>query len=86
VDSQELPDGAVILRMTKDETVVLFEWLHRIETEDPGLTSLGLIDQSERRVLWDISASLEPVLSEVLLAEWQSIVEAARASLRDGSA
>ena len=77
-------DGGVTVSFTKDEALVLFEWLHR--REDLGLDSLealGCVDQAEQRVIWDLSAVLESTLAEPLRSDYLELVEAARARLRD---
>lgn len=79
----EKPDGHVVLRLSKAEAIVLFEWIHRTEDDDASLDQLGFVDQSEQRVLWDLSASLEAVLAEPFVAEYSVILESAREELRD---
>lgn len=85
MQSEQLPDGEVAIRLSKAEALVLFDWLHRTEDEDADSVSLGLVDQAERRILWDLGSSLESILAEPLLPEYDRIIDAARASVRDPS-
>lgn len=76
--------GEVAVTFTKDEALVLFEWLHR--REDLGLDSmeaLACVDQAEQRVLWDLSAVLETVLVEPFRNDYGKVIDDARARLRD---
>ena len=70
----------VYIELTKDEAIVLFEFLARINEKD----RLDLfIDQSEQRVLWDIECILEIPLSELFGADYSEIVRKAREQVRD---
>lgn len=74
--------GTVCVRMSSDEALVLFEWLHRHEAANVRLDQLGLEDAAERAVLWSLSGSLEKFLAEPFRAEYAQLLEAARANLR----
>ncbi|MEI8409730.1 MULTISPECIES: hypothetical protein [unclassified Kribbella] len=66
--------------LTRDQALVLFEWLGRTgAAEQPA----AFEDQAEQRVLWDLEAALESVLTEPLRDDYQELVETARARLRD---
>ena len=68
------------IEMSKEEAVVLFEYLSRFnEYEDLKRFE----DQSEQRVLWDVECILEKELSEPLRADYQEIVNKAREVVRD---
>jgi len=85
VESEEL-HGEVVVRFTKDEALVLFEWLHR--REDLGLDSmeaLACVDQAEQRVIWDLSAVLEPVLVEPFWTNYGEVIDGARSRIRDAT-
>jgi hypothetical protein len=83
VQADELPDGHVLLRLSKAEALVLFEWIHHAEQQDTALAQLGLVDQAEQRVLWDLSASLESALAEPFLPNYAEVIASARGQLRD---
>ncbi|TCN31038.1 hypothetical protein EV644_13015 [Kribbella orskensis] len=53
------------LRLSRDQALVLFEWLAR--TSSAG-APVGFEDQAEQRVLWDLESALERVLIEPLSA------------------
>lgn len=62
MDSSQDADGVVILQLTADEALVLFEWIHRNEDESVDLARAGVTHPAERTVLWDLSACLEAIL------------------------
>jgi len=69
----------VTLQLSRDEALVLFEWLARVNSEQ----TMRFEDQSEQRVLWNLEGSLESILVEPLDPNYEAIVAAARARLRD---
>ncbi len=69
----------VDLHLTKEEAIVLFEMLSRFSEND----KMEIEDQSEQRVLWNLCASLESTLVEPFDENYASILENARAMLRD---
>lgn len=70
----------VILELTKEEAIVLFDWIYRLnEKEKPELFE----DQAEERVLWDIEASIEEVISETFESNYAEILSKAREKVRD---
>lgn len=70
--------GKVALNLSREEALVLFEWLHRFNSEDQTFE-----DQAEQRVLWDIEAMLESELVEPLDPKYAELLAAARARVRD---
>jgi hypothetical protein len=69
----------VSIGLTKDEALVLFEFLSRFSSQDV----LEIQDQSEERALWNLACSLEKVLTESFSERWVEIISAARERLRD---
>ena len=70
----------VKIELTKDEAIVLFEFLSRFnETDNPDLFD----DQAEQRVLWDIECILEKELAEPFRTDYDEIVKQARNRVRD---
>jgi len=70
----------VTIELTKDEAIVLFEFLRRFnEIDDLDIFE----DQSEQRVLLDIECILEKVLSEPFSSDYLEIVAKAREKVRD---
>ena len=71
------------LRFTYGEVVVLFELLHRWE-DDGTLHELPFTDEAERVAVWNLSATLEPLVDEAFSSpdDYRAAVEEARASLR----
>ncbi len=68
------------IELTKEEAIVLFEFLARIiEKED----SIVFDDQSEQRVLWNIESILEKKLNDPFLLNYSEIVEWARENVRN---
>jgi hypothetical protein len=69
----------VNLMLTRDEALVLFDWLGRIHERGP----VAIEDQAELHALWSLEASLERILAEPFAADYEAIVKAARDRLRD---
>lgn len=71
--------GRVTVELTRDEALVLFEWLAR--SDKAG--SLPTDDSSEQTLFWDLEAVLERLLVEPLKADYRELVAAARSRLRN---
>lgn len=69
----------VNLTLSRDEAVVLFEWLHRFNSKEGHRFE----DQAEQRVLWNLEASLESTLVEPFKPEYREILATARSRVRD---
>ncbi len=69
----------VTIELSHDEALVLLDWLARMHERD----ELSFADQAERRVLWDLEAMLESALAEPLSADYDALLAAARARVRD---
>ena len=69
----------VTVELTGDEALVLFEWIKRFNAQDHN----DFEDQAEARVLWDIEAMLEKTLVEPFDPEYDRLLAAARATVRD---
>ena len=83
VNAEKRKDGSVDLQLSAAEALVLFEWVQRIADDDSRVAGLGVADQAEQRVLWDISASLEEVMVAPFLGDYDTGVAQARAEVRD---
>lgn len=75
------PDDAVYLRMSNDEALVLFDWVHRHEDADVELPQL-VEDGAEREVLWSISAALEKLLAEPFRRDYANLLDEAKGRIR----
>jgi hypothetical protein len=64
----------VALRLTRDQAIVLFEWLSREDDKK----SLPIVHHAEQIVLWKLEAQLESTLVEPLLPNYHVIVGDAR--------
>jgi hypothetical protein len=80
MNAEQASDGTVRVLLSANEALVLFEWLHRVEDQE---AALGIEDQAEQRVLWDMSACLERVLVEPFDGNFHQLVSDARAAVRD---
>jgi hypothetical protein len=69
----------VILRLSKKEALVFFEFLSRF-SEDK---SLAIEDPAEERVLWNLCCDLEKRLSEPLSPQYAELLADARRFIRD---
>ena len=73
-------DNQVNIELTKDEAIVMFEFLGRFNKKDDDSF---FEDQSEQRVLWDIECILEKKLSEPFKKNYNDILNLARENVRD---
>jgi hypothetical protein len=64
----------ISLELSKDEALVLFEFLSRFSEQE----KLQIEDQAEARVLWDLQASLETRLIEPLKSDYMELLTEAR--------
>jgi len=70
----------IAIIISEEEALVLLEWLHNFnEEEHPTLFQ----DQAEQRVLWDMEAELEKVVSVTFDINYQEILSKARQKIRD---
>ena len=69
----------VLLKLSKAEALVLFEFLARFSKDE----SLSIEDQAEQRVLWDVECRLERALAEPLMSNYDEFLAAARNQVRD---
>ena len=70
----------ISIELTKDETLVLFEFLARFnETEHSDIFE----DQAEQKVLWIIEGQLEKQLVEPFRPDYKKIINEARNKIRD---
>jgi hypothetical protein len=76
-----MEERKVTLSLSREEALVLFEWLSRFNKEE----NHEFEDQAEQRVLWDIEAMLESDLVEPLDPKYDELLAKARAKVRDAS-
>jgi hypothetical protein len=69
----------VLIELTSDEALVLFDFLTRFCDTDV----LTLEDQAESRALWDLLALLEKQLVEPFRSDYSELLHQARERLRD---
>jgi hypothetical protein len=84
VDAARQPDGSIGVAFSYDEALVLSDLLARWTDRDGPFNRVPL-DQAERRVLSDLTASFEPLIDEVFDDDYDAVVERARAALRPAS-
>ncbi|PSL02133.1 hypothetical protein CLV30_11188 [Haloactinopolyspora alba] len=70
----------VKIRLSRDQALVLFDWLARTGDADQPV---AFEDQAEQRVLWDLEALLEGALVEPLRDDYRTTLGEARARVRD---
>lgn len=69
----------VILSLSKDEALILFDFLSRFSEKD----ILKIEDQAEERVLWNLYCDLEKELVESFQENYQKLLLKARNNIRD---
>lgn len=70
----------IAITLSEYEALVFLEWLHNFNEEE-HLTLFQ--DQAEQRVLWDMEAELEKVVSITFDGNYQEILSKARQRIRD---
>jgi len=68
------------LEITKEEAVVLFEFLSRFSDKD----IISIEHQSEERALWNLHCTFEKIINEAFSGDYKKALESARESLKDG--
>jgi hypothetical protein len=82
VDAARPSDGQVAVAFTYAEAVVLSQLLTRMESRRQW-EQVPFEDQAEQRVVWDLTASFEPLIDETFSTEYGEVLERARAEVRD---
>ena len=72
----------ITLTITKDEALVLFEFLARFNENEPDRPDI-FEDQAERRVLWNIECLLQEQLAEPFRLDYIDLLREARNKIRD---
>ncbi len=68
------------IKLNKDEALVLFEFLSRIN--DKELKEI-FEDQAEQKILWNLEGQLEKQLVEPFKPDYKDIIKEARNRIRD---
>lgn len=68
----------VNLTLTRNQAVVLFEWLSQRDEAGREATA-----PAEQRVLWLIEGQLEKILTEPLEPDYEQLVETARKTVNE---
>jgi hypothetical protein len=76
-----MKEEEIILRLNKDEALVLFEFVARFN--DDNHREL-FHDQAEQKMMWLIAGQLEKVLAEPFMENYKERIEQARNVVRDG--
>ncbi len=69
----------VNVSLSKDEALVLFEFLSRFS----GTDKLSIEDRAEERALWNLTSAFEEALTEPFSDNYSAILSSARERLRD---
>lgn len=73
-------EDGVVVALTGDEALVLFDWLRR--TSDAGGPA-PFVDQAEQRALWQLEAGIERSLVSSFRPDYEAILGRARDAIRD---
>lgn len=71
--------NAVNIQLTKEESLVLFEFLSRFSESD----ELIIQHQAEARVLWNVTCLLDKSLVEPFQENYRELLDKAREKLKD---
>jgi hypothetical protein len=77
MNEPEIP--GVQMNLSRDEAIVLFEFLSRYT----DTARLSIEDQAEQRVLWDLCCILESQLHEPISPHYEQVLERSREVVRD---
>jgi hypothetical protein len=67
----------IALKLNKQQALVFFEWLARVETLEPSIFQ----HPGEEKVLWKLQSQLESALVEPFAANYEDILTEARRSV-----
>lgn len=70
----------ITLKLTKQQALVLFEWLSNADTLEPSIFR----HPGEEKVLWKLQGQLEPALTEPFAANYRELLAEARRSVEAG--
>lgn len=86
VDAKREPSGEVTVTLRYAEAVVLSDLLSRWE-RDGTQDSLPFADEAEQRVVWDLTATFEPLIGEAFDGGgYADVVDTSRRAVRDSPA
>ena len=77
-----MSEEAVVLRLSKDEALVLYEFVSRFGAEK----RVEVKDRAEEQALWNLECLLEKELAEPFAPDYAEILERAKARLSPGEA
>ncbi len=69
----------VIIELSKEEAIVLFEYLARMNESDALDSTFE--DKAEQRVIWNLEATFEEVLAEPFKSDYKKIVDDAKKTI-----
>ncbi|MBG6188801.1 hypothetical protein [Flavobacterium sp. CAN_S2] len=71
----------VTIELTKDEALVLFDFLGRFNQK---ANESDFEDQAEQITLWNVECVLETILVEPFMPNYEDILKHSREKIRDG--
>jgi len=74
-----MSNDKISIELSRAEALVLFEFVWRFSQDE----KLDIVDQSEARVLWNVCASLEKILTEPFDQNYDDLLAAARDEVLD---
>ncbi len=72
--------NGIFLQLSKNEALVLQDWLGRFNEKEK--TNV-VVDEAEQRILWDMEAAFEKLLSEPFEPNYTELVKNAKECIRD---
>ena len=72
-------NGQISICLSNDEGIVFFDWLSRLENLENTEIFKTKIEQT---LLWDIETSMEKVMIETFMENYDNLVKAARERLK----
>ena len=71
----------IVIELSNDEALVFFEWLAKFNEQEGH----AFEDQAEERVLFDLEAKMESILTQPLDPNYRELLKQARDRVRDES-
>lgn len=77
-EGMDSPPPKIVIELTPDEALVLFEFLRR--SDDEG--AYRFADQAEQRVVWNLEIAIQPQVP-VFAPNYGELLKQARSAIRD---
>lgn len=81
MNAERSESNHVVLDLTRDEALVVFDCLSRWDDAQLDLDVLPFVDHAERWLFWSLVTGFESILVEPFQADYGELIERARAAI-----